>query len=176
MKLGNALDSQWLAGNSLYVESVLKHAFLYDLARVLLLEETPRKVTVLNAEVDDAGVDMVLTCGSITRHVQMKTLNKKRAPNPYAISASLFQLPGGCVIWTCYDPKTMLPSFYHVLCGQGNGNIPGADRFPPASRKRNGERVDRDGYLAVKTSDANHHCLTIEELAITLFGKSLEVQ
>jgi hypothetical protein len=139
-----------------------------------LLEETPRKVTVLNAEVDDSGVDIVLTCGAITRHVQMKTLNKKHASKPYAIAASLFQLPGGCVIWTCYDPKMMLPSFYHLLSGQVNGNIPGVDGFPPASRKRNGERVDRDGYLAVKTSDANHHCLSIEELAITLFGPPLQ--
>jgi len=74
---------------------------------LLLAGEQPELVSVLKAEVDDAGVDLVMMFHSITRHIQMKTLAKRTTNNAYAIAESLSDLPGGCVLWMCYERESM---------------------------------------------------------------------
>lgn len=167
------LEPGFFARHSLYVENLMRHGFLFDLSRHLLLLDKPRMVTVLNAEVDDSGVDMVLTLGAVTRHVQMKTLNKVHAPNPYAIAESLFRLPGGCVIWKCYDPKSLRPICYHLLGNPGNEPLGSPGEFPPALRKKQGAWTLRESYVGVKTREANHKSLDLAALAAVLFEPKL---
>lgn len=163
--------SDFLASHSMYIENVMRHCFLYELARVLLTRDEPRMVTILNSEVDDSGVDIVLTFGSITRHIQMKTINKRHAPNPYNIASSLWSLPGACVIWMTYDPFTMRPLVYHLLGARGNGfiNEVTTKEFPAGKRKKSGAWAEREGYRGVKSADANQKSLSIEGLIDYLF-------
>jgi hypothetical protein len=164
-----SLNSDYLAAHSLTIENLLRHGFLFELCRELLLRQVPRRVTILNAEVDDSGVDLVLTCGKVTRHIQMKTLNKTHAPNPYAIARALFDLRGGCVIWTCYDIADLRPTQYHFLGNSGNEVLGDAGQFPKFLKRKAGMKVPREGYVGVRTRDANHKNLGIQDLADLLF-------
>lgn len=104
------LSPAFLAQNSTYIENLMRHRFVYDVSRLLLQREPPGLVTVLTSEVDNAGVDLVLTFGQITRQIQMKTLAKLSTANPYAVSESLSGLVGGRVIWSCYDRSSLEPT------------------------------------------------------------------
>src|SRR5208283_6067006 len=53
------ISSDFLAKNSTYIENLMRHRFVYDVSRLLLLRMEPELVTVLRSEVDDAGVDLV---------------------------------------------------------------------------------------------------------------------
>lgn len=163
-------DAKFLAANSLYIENVLRHAFLYELSKHLLLQPAPRKLTILNSEVDDSGVDLVLTLGTVTRAVQMKTLSRRHASNPYHIAESLFSLPGGCVIWMCYDPATMERTGYHFLGAKENGVIGDTPECLPALKWQKGVLVPRTGYRGVKSRQARRQDLSLGELSDLLFG------
>jgi hypothetical protein len=163
------IDSNFLAHHSLYIENVLRHAFLFELSRELLLRDEPKMVTVLNAEVDDAGVDVVLNVGSVTRYVQMKTLNKRDAPNPYNISENVFKISGGCVLWLCYDMNSLTLNRSHLLGGRGNSLVDVPNPFPVGKKRKGSEIVDRKGYVLVKSSHANHRDLSLAKLSDLLF-------
>lgn len=164
-------DTDFLAANSIYIENLFRHAFLFDLSQHLLLQNPPRKLTILNSEVDDSGVDLVLTLGSVTRQIQMKTLNKPSAPNPYNIADSVFLIPGGCVVWLIYDHLKMQPMRYHFFGKPGNGVIGNPEVFPIGYKRRKGIKMEREGYRLVKTSHATHKDLLIGDLCAILFGE-----
>ncbi len=103
----------------------------------------------------------------------MKTLSKRHAANPYAIAESIFRLPGGCVVWMCYDAATLTPTAYHLLGHPGNAAIGDPKTYPPARRKKGGEWIERERYVDVKTRQANHRDLSLEELATILFDPEL---
>jgi len=169
-------DREFLSHKSLLIENFFRHGFLFELTQYLLLRNPPVFVTILNAEVDDSGVDLVLNCGSVTRHIQMKTLNKNHAPNPYHIAKTLFLLPGGCVIWTIYDKEKLSISAYHIYGEKGNEKISPDKQQVGATRKKNGEVVSRPGYVHVKTGEADRKGLKIGELADYLFDLSDKIE
>ena len=126
-------------------------------------------VTVLRSEVDDAGVDLVMTLGSVTRQIQMKTLAKMTTNNPYSVAESLGGLIGGCVVWICYDRETFEPTRYHLMGGRGNTPMCDLTAFPQATKKKNGKKVVREGYRSIRIRDAEFRSLGLEELTAVLF-------
>ena len=163
------ISSDFLAQNSTYIENLMRHRFTYDVSRLLLLRQEPELVTVLKAEVDDAGVDLVLTYRKITRQIQMKTLAKKMTNNPYSVAESLGGLAGGCVLWVCYDRDTLKPTGYHLMGARGDAPMQELHQFPQATKKKNGKKVPRAGYRNIKIKDADFRTLTLSELVSILF-------
>ena len=147
----------------------MRHRFIFDVSRLLLLRQVPELVTVLRAEVDDAGIDLVLSYRRITRHIQMKTLAKETTGNPYAIAESLSSIGGGCVVWMCYDRNTLEPSMFHFLGATGNALMRDLGQFPQATRNKKGVKIPRPGYRNVKIKDADHRRLSLERLVGILF-------
>jgi hypothetical protein len=166
------IPSNFLAENSTYIENLMRHRFIYDVSRLLLLRQEPELVTVLRSEVDDAGVDLVMTFHDVTRQIQMKTLSKAATPNPYSVAESLSGITGGCVIWTCYDRETLNPTHYHLMGGRGNAPMQDLTQFPQATKKKNGVRVPRAGYRSIKIKDAEWQNLTLEQLVSLLFDRT----
>ncbi len=162
-------STDFLAENSIYIENTFRHAFLFDVCQYLSLKEPPIKVTILNAEVDDSGIELVLNVGEVIRQIQMKTLNKRDAPNPYNIADSVFSIAGGCVIWMCYNHLDMRPTRYHLLGGPQNNCMRNASNFPIGKKQVKGKKVDRAGYRHVKTKEANQRDLTLAKLMDLLF-------
>ncbi len=156
------ISSDFVAENSAYIENLMRHCFIYDVSRLLLLKQEPELVTVLRSEVDDAGVDLVMTFHTVTRQIQMKTLSKATTPNPYSVAESLSGIVGGCVVWTCYDRETLKPTHYHMMGGRGNAPMRDLMQFPQAFKKKNGVKVPRDGYRSIRIGDADPHEKTTE--------------
>lgn len=59
-----------LAERSSYVENVLRHAFIAELSSVAWSRNPNEALQVFNAEVDDAGFDVVLNFKGQKRYVQ----------------------------------------------------------------------------------------------------------
>jgi hypothetical protein len=167
----SGLTSTYLAENSSYMENVLRHRFLFDVSRFLLLRNPPLQVSISRSEVDDSGVDLVLTVGAVTRHIQMKTVATTDRPNEYAIKESLSLLPGGCVIWMCYDRESLQKVVYHLMGGCGNELMPAlTTRDQAMKKKKDGTKVPRLGYRAVRMKHASHRNLSLETLVPLLFA------
>ena len=127
------ISSDFVPENSAYFENLMRHRFVYDVSRLLLLRQEPEFATVLRAEVDDAGVDLVLSFRNIARQIQMKTLAKETTGNPYAVAESLSSIVGGCVVWMCYERETMKPTMYHLMGGRGNALMQDLRQYPQAT-------------------------------------------
>ena len=163
------LSPTFVAQNSTYIENLMRHRFVYDVSRLVLQRDPPGLVTVLTSEVDNAGVDVVMTFGQITRQIQMKTLAKTITSNPYAISESLSGLVGGCVVWVCYDRASLEPTCYHMMGGRGDARMRDLMSFPEGTRKKRGIKVSRRGYRNIRIRDAEHRNLSLKELVSIFF-------
>jgi hypothetical protein len=165
------IDSDFIFKHSSYIENLMRHRFIFDVSQHMLLrDKEPAVLTVLSAEVDNAGVDLVLSFRQVTRQIQMKTLSKRTTSNPYSVAESLSSLPGGCVVWMCYDPKDFSPTVYHFMGGRGNARMKELRTFPEASKNRKAGKVPRQGYRSIRISDATHHALLLPELVSLLFA------
>jgi hypothetical protein len=160
----------WTSEHSHYFESYFTHVLLKDLMQALLLSDEPRRMTVLHAEVDSEGYDLVLACGPTLRYVQFKARGGSITAFKYSIKASMTQLPGACVLWLLYDPGSLERTCYYLLAGEP-GEILG-DLLPTsvAHRNKGGQKVDRSGYVNAQMRDANHVRLSPSALAEALFG------
>jgi hypothetical protein len=56
-------------------------------------------IDVLHSSVDAFGHDVVLECGSIIRHVQLKARTIEGKNSTYKINTRLGERPSGCVVW-----------------------------------------------------------------------------
>ena len=163
------VTSNFLAENSTYIENLMRRRFIYDVSRLLLLRTESELVTVLRAEVDDAGVDLVMTFRKVTRQIQMKTLAKAKTGNSYAVAESLGGMAGGCVVWMCYDRETLEPTGYHFMGGRGNAPLQDLREFPQATKKKNGIKVPREGYRAIAIRNASFKNVSLRQLLSILF-------
>ena len=164
------ISPDFLAKNSTYIENVMRHQFICDVSRFLLLLQEPELVTVLRSEVDNSGVDLVMTLRTVTRQIQMKTLAKAKKNNLYSVAESLSGIPGGCVVWICYDRESLKPTQYHLMGGRGNEKMKDLTLFPQAMKKKKVGTVPRVGYRDIAINDAEFQCLTLEQLVAILFG------
>ena len=153
--------------NSTYIENVVRHRFVADVASELWRREPGEPLHILQAEVDIAGIDVVLTYKKIFRHIQLKALSKSYTKNPYAVHDSLGGLPGACVIWICYDSGSLQPSTYHMMGRRGNSKMQSLRRFPIAKSPKT--KKERLGFRAVKIDDAKFRCLSLGNLVELLF-------
>lgn len=160
------IPSEFLAAKSSYIENLMRHRFVYEVTRLLLLRPQIEMVRVSQGEVDDAGVDLVMTCRHVTRHIQLKTLARNTTGNAYAIAEALGETPGAAVIWISYERETFRPTHYHMLGGRGNAPLRSLADLPLA-KKRNGG--DRDGYRKVKITHSEYREIGICTLVEILF-------
>jgi hypothetical protein len=122
---------------------------------------------VLRSEVDDSGIDVVITDGKVTRYIQLKARVEARlALKPYQISERLLNIAGGCVIWIRYEKAKLAPVDYFYLGGTPRQAISELRDFPKAKNKKGGIRV---GFRCIKMSTATHKKISIGELASLLF-------
>ncbi|MDN7880803.1 hypothetical protein QZM69_35760 [Burkholderia aenigmatica] len=56
-------------------------------------------VEILRAEFDASGYDLVMCCGNVMRHVQLKVSRVDGARAQVAINQQLARAPSGCVVW-----------------------------------------------------------------------------
>lgn len=161
---------------SSYRESLLEHLFVGALLREFWIwGEEPLVVEVMKPQVDDAGYDVVLEVGGITRHVQLKSsyLGSKTARQK--IHLKLGNKRSGCVIWIYFNPKTMEMGPFLWFGGKPGKPLPPLDSYKVARHTKG----DASGYkaerpmLRVVPKGSFDTVTSIRELALRLFGKSV---
>jgi hypothetical protein len=155
-----------LDAKSLFFENIHTHRFLSDILRECVLRKPSLFLDVLRGEVDDGGIDLILSSGKVTRHIQLKARAETIPPRPYAISERLLTQPGGCVIWIRYEKLTLFPIDYYALIGKPKQRPPAMPAFKPSKNKKGLPRV---GYFDVPMRRANKSKLSLTALCKLLF-------
>lgn len=131
-------------------------------------------VDVLHSTVDAFGYDVVLQCGDVTRHVQLKAKTKGGSTSHYAINSLLTERSAGCVVCIVWEhvPTTNRMNFTYHWFGAGPYEpLAGLGEKVSKHAKANaqGEKSERPRMRDVKFS-AFTEMTGIDELVDRLFG------
>jgi hypothetical protein len=168
--LSDAMDNTAHTTTSSTREKLIEHLFIGELLRHLWLQGI-RDMEVLRAEVDCGGFDLVVECGGILRHIQLKASHKKAKTDSVGINTALSKKPSGCVIWLFFDEATLEFSGFRWF-GAGPGRqLPAlGDKVARHSKPNSkGVKTARPRIREIKKS-AFQSLVSIEEVAGVLFG------
>ena len=149
-----------------FYENIHTHRFLADILSDCATRKPALFLDVLRSEVDDGGIDLILSEGKQTRHIQLKARAETIPPKPYQISNRLLETKGGAIIWIRYSKETLERIDFFVLIGGLNKPIPRTSPFEPAKNRKG---KPRKGYSLVKMRQANHQRLNVKTLTQLLF-------
>jgi len=148
-------------------ERIVEHVFIGDLLRTLWRRGVA-DVEILRSEFDAHGYDVVMSRGSVVRHIQFKTQRDR----DIKVSLALAEKPSGCVIWIGIDEQLNLKHFrwFGGLPGQPLPEIKDFKVARRETRNKAGERPDRRNHRMVPKR-AFEILNTIDEVVERLFGK-----
>jgi hypothetical protein len=151
-------------------EKLMEHLFIGELLRHLWLQGI-RDIEVLRAEVDCGGFDLVVECGGVLRHIQLKASHKMAKTDSVGINTALLRKPSGCVIWLFFDEATLeFIAFRWFGAGPGQQLPALGDKVAQHSKANSrGEKTPRPNIREVKKS-AFRAFGSIEEVSRALFG------
>ena len=112
--------------NSVAFELMLENLFLSELLQEMWFARG-QVVDVLHSPVDAYGYDLVLQCGGVTRHVQLKTKRLTGKTATYKLSTLLYNQPAACVVvleWDLPPGATRLVLTYRWFGGGPHEPIP----------------------------------------------------
>lgn len=148
-------------------ERIVEHVFIGDVLRTLWRRGVT-DVEILRPEFDAHGYDVVMSRGTVVRHVQLKT----QAAGKVSVGRALSEKPSGCVVWIGLNKDTLeLGPFLWF------GGLPGAP-LPDISGYPNPRRSTHNAE-GVRPLRKNHHVLppaafaklkTLDEVVVRLFG------
>ena len=150
-------------------ERIVEHVFVGDVLRTLWRRGVT-DVEILRSEFDAHGYDVVMSRGSVVRHIQFKT-QKDRNRN-VKVSLALAEKPSGCVIWIGIDEDLNLKHFrwFGGLPGQPLPEIKDFKVARRETRNKAGERPVRLNHRMVPRR-AFELVDTIDKVVVRLFGK-----
>jgi hypothetical protein len=149
-------------------EHIVEHIFVGEVLRTLW-NHGVTDVEILRPEFDAHGYDLVMSLGSVIRHVQLKT----QAKGKVSVSHALTEKPSGCVVWIGIDKDTLELGPYMWF-----GGLPGKP-LPDISGRPNPKRATHNAE-GVRPIRKNHHVLppsafttlnTVDEVVVRLFGE-----
>lgn len=151
-------------------EKLIEHLFIGELLRRLWLRGV-RDVEVLRAEVDSGGFDLVVECGGVLRHIQLKASHRTAKTDSVGINIALSRKPSGCVIWLFFDETTLEFSAFRWFGAEPGRRLPAlGDKIARHSKANsNGEKTARPHIRELRKS-AFQSLGSIEEVADALFG------
>jgi len=132
---------------SVYREQLLEHLLIGQLLRHAWLHDDAA-LEVAKPEIDRAGYDIVLEAHGIVRHVQLKTSSLKARTARQNIHLDLATKPGGCIIWTRFDEKTLDLGPFLFFGGSPGSPLPSLEQFGIARHTRG----NATGYKAERVN------------------------
>lgn len=160
-----------LSTNSSYVENVLTHHLIAELSSELW--QRGKRLAIFNAEVDDAGFDLVLGCEQQLRYVQIKQKHSEGKAASFSVRLDFSKLPGSCVVVIVYDRAQLRIKNFLFYGGIASDPMPSVETFP--SSKLPG-RVDSAGMKRLRPhyrdiSRREFTSVTAPQLVDLLFDK-----
>ena len=142
-----------LAERSSYVENVLRHALIAELSSVVWGRNSDAALQVLNAEVDNAGFDLVLGLGTQVRYIQLKQTHDQKVPRHCSVRLSFSALPGSCVVLMSHTISELRLTQFRFFGGPPGEPMESITELRlsklPGRRDASGERKTRVNYRDV---------------------------
>lgn len=126
-----AADDDPHAVYSAFREKIVEHSFVAQFLKAMW-KRGIRDAEVAYAEVDSAGHDVILSVGSVVRHVQLKSTKVGGKATFVPINTRLATKPSGCVIWAMLDPDTLDFKGFRWFGGLPGSSLPSLAAFRPA--------------------------------------------
>lgn len=163
-----------LAERSSYVENVLRHAFIAELSSVAWSRNPNEGLQVFNAEVDDAGFDVVLNYKGQIRYVQLKQAHAGKVPAKCSVRLSFSEMPDSCVVLLSHSVDDLKLTNFRFYGGTPGLPMPSIAALHPTKapgrRNAKGERKVRTNYRDVPIKKFSSP-LSAEELLVELFPR-----
>lgn len=139
-----------LAERSSYVENVLIHRMLSDLAGEMWRRDPMAPLHIFNAEVDDSGFDLVLGLGQQLRYIQVKQVHTHGRASKFSVRLEFARLPGSCVVVVVHSEDTLQIDHFLFYGGSTQEPMPSIDgnraTVSPIKRGSDGKRKTREHY------------------------------
>ncbi|MCG0237713.1 MAG: hypothetical protein L6E13_00065 [Firmicutes bacterium] len=155
---------------SSYREALIEHLFVGELMKALWLQG--KTMEVAKPQVDDSGYDLILDCGGVTRHVQLKASHRGSRTQHVLVNLKLSQKPSGCVVWVHFDDGTMELGPLYWFGSEPGKPLPDITGMKVAThQRRNAEGIkpERPNIRIVPKSKFEE-VKSIPELLTKLFG------
>lgn len=156
--------------NSSLRENIIEHLFIGQALRQLW----NRGITtaeILRSEFDAYGYDLVISYGSLVRHVQLKS---GTSPKTVSVSSHLAQKPSGCVVFIALGKDLEMDAYFLFSAEPGEPLL--IDGFPQAKRttpKSDGIKPFRVNHRKVPPSKFRKH-ENLTSLMSALLGLNME--
>jgi len=139
-----------LAERSSYVENVLIHRLVSDLASELWRRDPNVPLHIFNAEVDDGGFDLVLACGDKLRYIQVKQVHSTGSASKFSVRLEFTRLPGSCVVVVVYSESELAVEHCLFFGGTACEPMPNVENekasISPIKRGEDGRKRVRSHY------------------------------
>jgi hypothetical protein len=162
-----------LAERSSYVENVLVHRMVANLAGELWRRDPTLPLHIFNSEVDDSGFDLVLGCGTKLRYIQVKQVHTKGAASKFSVRLDFTRMPGSCVVVVVHTEDELTVDHFLFYGGAVDAPMPSVEANKastvPGMRDIEGNRKTRQHYRDIKRNKFRGP-LTTADLLDALFG------
>jgi hypothetical protein len=128
--------------HSSFREKLIEHLLVSGILRHLWLHGVTA-AEILKPEVDNGGYDIVLSCKSVTRHVQLKSSFQKASTSAQSINIRLADKPSGCVVWVQFDPENLELGPFFWFGGAPGHPLPDLTTFPIAKHTKANARGEK---------------------------------
>ena len=139
-----------LAERSSYVENVLVHRLVSSLAGELWRRDPTVPLHIFNAEVDDAGFDLVLAWSDKLRYIQVKQVHLKGHTRKFSVRLEFTRLPGSCVVVVVHSESDLEVDHYLFFGGSPSVPMPSVENekasVSPIKRGEDGKKKVRPHY------------------------------
>jgi hypothetical protein len=147
-------------------EKLLEHVFIAELLKSLW-RRGRRDIEVLRAEVDRGGYDVVVDCGNVCRHIQLKATRAGSQTKSVNINTALSSKPSGCVVWMVFDPSLLNLGPFLWFGAEPGQALP--DLGTHIARHTRGDKAERPALRVLHKSRFSS-IDSMDELIRALFG------
>jgi hypothetical protein len=154
--------------HSMLRERIVEHVFVGDVLRTLWRHGVT-DIEILRPEFDTHWYDLIMSRGTIVRHIQLKT----QAAGKVSVASGLAEKPSGCVVWIRLNNDRLELGPFMRFGGPPGKPLPDISAHPNAKRATHGA----EGVRPVRK---NHYLLppaafielkTLDEVIERLFGE-----
>lgn len=157
--------------HSVLREKIVEHLFVGEALRMLWRYGIV-DVEILRSEFDAYGYDLVISAGSLVRHIQLKTGTRMKR---ISVSRMLAEKPSGCVVFIEVNDYLELGSFY-TFSSEAGLPLPDLSSFKATKRttpNSQGEKPLRINHADIPVSRFSKHA-SLKELLSFILGREME--
>ncbi|WP_050808197.1 hypothetical protein [Asticcacaulis biprosthecium] len=154
-------------------ENIVEHVFIGQLLQ-RLWQLGIVDAEILKSEFDAGGYDLVLSCRSVNRHIQLKVGRVDGTTAEVKVSTKLAGRASGCVVWILVDDDLCFKGFRWFGAAPGE-SLPDISAFPVAKHTKGtaeGVKNQRPDHRVVKRTKFES-LSNLDHLLARLLGKDI---